>query len=103
VPALVLYAQNDQTITPDLMACVYRRLSEDHLDYQTCFESQVPGHSGTLAAKADYVADWIAQQTLGEPAPTGACAPLPTDDAGVPQIPTGDGGTWPCNPLLPDK
>jgi pimeloyl-ACP methyl ester carboxylesterase len=105
VPMLALYAQQDNTITPDLMACVYRRLTEDQMNYQTCYvtDPKAMGHAGSLAAKGDYVADWIAQQTLGAPAPNETCWPLATNDAGTPQIPGPDGGAVACNGLLPDK
>lgn len=103
VPTLVLYATGDTTITPDLMACVYDRLSADKINYQTCYVTDSSGHSGAIASKADYVADWIAQQTLGAPAPSETCTPLPTDDAGTPQLGNGDGGTVSCNALLPSK
>jgi len=103
VPTLVLYATGDTTISPDLMACVYDRLSADKINYQTCYVTDSSGHSGSIASKADYVADWLAQQTMGAPAPTETCTPLPTDDAGTPQLGDGDGGTVACNALLPSK
>jgi len=57
------------------------------------------GHSGSVAENSDYVADWIAQQTLGGPAPTETCGALTANAQGVPQL-EDDAGAVPCNDLL---
>jgi pimeloyl-ACP methyl ester carboxylesterase len=99
-PLLVWYADNDQTITPDLAACTFDRLAADKANFNVCYASEPIGHAGLLGAKSEYVADWIAAQTLDAQAPA-ACPGLSKDEAGVPQIPMGDGGFWACNPLIP--
>jgi pimeloyl-ACP methyl ester carboxylesterase len=99
-PLLVWYANNDQTITPDLAACTFDRLSADHANYNVCYDSDPIGHAGILGAHSGYVADWIAAKTLGGQAPA-ACPGLSENDAGVPKIPMNDGGFWACNPLIP--
>jgi pimeloyl-ACP methyl ester carboxylesterase len=98
VPMLVLYAANDTTIPPDLMQCVFDRLSSDGTNYNLCYDSNPVGHTGVVAEKADHVADWIAAQTLGETPPS-ACAPLATSDAGVPLLADDAGTLIPCNAL----
>ncbi len=98
VPILLLYGDADETITPDLMACVMDRLSADGANYRLCYDADPVGHSGILAARADTVADWIAAQTLGGTAPT-ACPPVPADEAGVPLLTDDAGAPIPCNPL----
>ena len=61
-PVLVVYANDDTTITPDVMQCVYNRLSVDQAAYEVCYDPNPVGHSGSVSENADYVADWIAQQ-----------------------------------------
>ncbi|HEY3816740.1 MAG TPA: alpha/beta fold hydrolase [Polyangiaceae bacterium] len=99
VPILVEYANDDTTITPDVMQCVFNRLSSDGTNYKVCYDTSPVGHSGSVAENSDYVADWIAQQTLNGPAPTETCTALDTNEGGVPQL-EGDGGAIPCNDLL---
>lgn len=72
VPTLVLYGGADTTIPPARMRCGLDRLKSDGVNMTSCYEA-TETHGGILNAKADYVADWIASQTLGAPAPT-ACA-----------------------------
>ena len=72
VPTLVLYGGADTTIAPNRMRCGLDRLTSDGVKLSSCYEAG-EDHGGILNAKADYVADWIASQTLGEAAPT-ACA-----------------------------
>ena len=98
-PILVEYANDDTTITPDAMQCVFDRLTGDGTNFKVCYDTSPLGHSGVVAAHSDYVSDWIAQQTLGGPAPTGTCGALGDNDAGIPQL-EGDAGAIPCNPLL---
>lgn len=100
VPILVWYANNDTTITPDGMQCVFNRLSSDNTNYKVCYDTNPVGHGGTPAVDNNYVVDWAAQQTLGDPAPTQSCAPLPKDDAGVPQLTDDAGNFIPCNSLV---
>jgi hypothetical protein len=50
------------------------------------------------------VADWVAQKTLGGPAPAaGHCTALAANDAGVPQIVDGTGKPVACNQLLSNQ
>jgi len=99
-PILVVYANDDTTITPDVMECVYKRLSTDGANYRVCYDPNPVGHSGSVSENSDYVADWIAQQTLGGPAPTEACEALGDNDSGVPQLTSGDAAPIACNSLL---
>lgn len=95
-PLLVLYAKDDFTVTPDLAVCAFDRLTADQMNYKVCYRSQSFGHNGIVSATADYVADWIAAQTLGE-TPPAACAlgrDAIVDDAGAPVT---------CNPLMPKQ
>ena len=103
VPILVWYANGDTTITPDAMQCVFNRLSSDSASYKVCYDTRPIGHSGPPAEDTNYVADWIAQQTLGKPAPTEACASIPDNDAGVPQLTDDAGAPIPCNDLLSNQ
>jgi alpha-beta hydrolase superfamily lysophospholipase len=83
VPLLIEYGAMDQTIPPDDMACATDRLVSDNVAFQFCVSPDT-GHEAILREQASYVADWIAAQTLGEPAPA-PCATSNTisDDAGV--------------------
>lgn len=94
VPLFVTYGGNDQTITPDLMACVFDKLKADGANYKVCY---VPGegHNTVVAVKADAMNDWIAATAMGQgTAPT--CA---IDEKGL----VDDGGApIPCNSLLPN-
>jgi pimeloyl-ACP methyl ester carboxylesterase len=88
VPVLVEYGLLDQTLPPRLMACATDRLTSDQVHYSFCTSPDV-GHQTVIRQQASYVADWIASQTLGEPAP----APCPTsntiaDDAGLVSCPS---------------
>ncbi len=83
-PILVEYANDDTTITPDVMQCVFNRLSSDTASYKVCYDTNPVGHSGSVSYNSDYVADWIAQQTLGGPAPTETCTALAANGGGVP-------------------
>jgi predicted esterase len=103
VPILVFYANDDTTITPDGMQCVYDRLSADGANYRVCYETNPVGHSGVVSNDADYVADWLAEQTLGAPGPTETCTALATNDAGVPQLTDPAGNPIACNSLLPTE
>ena len=85
VPILVEYGANDTTIDPTRMACVTDRLKSDSVQYTFCLDPSL-GHGGVVRAHADYVADWIAAQTLGAAAPA-ACALTDknlVDDSGAP-------------------
>jgi hypothetical protein len=73
---------------------VWKRLSADGANYQTCL---LPGgsHSGILGTAGAYVSDWIAARTLGEPEPGSICSKQAlVDTNGQPVI---------CNPLLPSQ
>ncbi|HEX3346252.1 MAG TPA: alpha/beta hydrolase [Polyangiaceae bacterium] len=98
-PILVEYANDDTTITPDVMQCVFNRLTSDTASYQVCYDTNPVGHSGSVSENSDYVADWIAHETLGGPAPTETCGALTANAQGVPQLES-EGGAVPCNDLL---
>jgi hypothetical protein len=103
VPILSIYGTADETITPDLAACVFNRYKTDQVNVSVCM---VPTgtHGSTLDIEADYVDRWIASLTLGAAAP----APcqynqnnLVANEAGV-LDPGDDAGTpIPCNSLVP--
>jgi alpha-beta hydrolase superfamily lysophospholipase len=99
-PIVVVYANDDTTITPDAMQCVFNRLTADSTAYKVCYDPNPVGHSGSVSDNSDYVADWIAQQTLGGAAPTEPCAALSDNDGGVPQLEDEGGAPIPCNQLL---
>jgi alpha-beta hydrolase superfamily lysophospholipase len=100
VPILVMYANDDTTLTPDTIQCAFDRLSSDDASYSVCYDSNPVGHSGVVSVDSNYVADWIAQQALGAAAPTETCGVLAKNDGGVPQLIGPDGGPVDCNPLL---
>jgi hypothetical protein len=100
VPILVMYANQDKTLTPDTIQCVFNRLSSDNAAYSVCYDPQPDGHNGVVSINSNYVADWIAQQTLGGGAPTETCTQLTKNDAGVPQLLDEGGAPIDCNPLL---
>jgi pimeloyl-ACP methyl ester carboxylesterase len=84
-PLLVLYGGEDTTISNGLARCVFDRLTSDNANYKVCFEPTAD-HGGIVRVRADYVNDWLANLTLGAPAPT-ACPEDQTDlvtDAGTP-------------------
>ena len=99
-PILVEYAFDDTTLTPDLAQCAFNRLSTDAVNYTVCYDPKPVGHSGSVAAHADYVADWIAQQTLGGGAPTEGCTVLASMGGAPPQILDDGGAPVPCNSLV---
>ena len=103
VPILVWYANDDVTITPDGMQCAFNRLSADGTNYQHCYDPNPVGHAGPPAVDNNYVVDWIAHETLGEPAPQENCQQLALNDAGVPQLVDDAGKPIPCNSLLPQQ
>jgi alpha-beta hydrolase superfamily lysophospholipase len=103
VPILVWYANNDTTVTPDAMQCVFNRLASDQTNYKVCYDTNPVGHTGTPAEDNNYVVDWAAQQALGDPAPTETCTPLAPNDAGVPQLVDEGGAPIPCNGLLSNQ
>ena len=88
IPILIEYGSADTTIPPPSMACVTDRLGPngDNISYSFCLTPGV-GHEGVVRAQSSYVADWLASQTMGEPAPA-PCSPGAggqlTDDAGTP-------------------
>jgi len=82
------------------MQCVFSRLSSDRAAYSVCYDPTPVGHSGVVAHNADYVADWIAERTLGAPVPSEACHALGDNDAGIPQLVDEGGAPIACDPLL---
>lgn len=102
VPILIYYADDDTTLVPDFIQCVFNRLTGDQTNYQVCYDPNPVGHSGVVAENASNVADWIASKTVGDggtPQLT-HCSTLPTSDAGVPLLPAPDGGVESCYNLL---
>jgi pimeloyl-ACP methyl ester carboxylesterase len=102
VPILIYYADNDTTLIPSYMQCVFNRLSGDQTNYQVCYDTDAVGHSGVVAANASNVVDWISSKTLpeaGAPSLT-HCTTLTTSDAGVPLLPNPSGGYETCYNLL---
>ncbi len=102
VPILIYYADNDTTLPPDWIQCVFNRLTSDQTNYQVCYDTNPVGHPGVVAENASNVVDWIVSKTVGD---AGApqlthCSTLPTSDAGVPLLPTPDGGVESCYNLL---
>jgi pimeloyl-ACP methyl ester carboxylesterase len=95
VPILSLYGLQDQTITPDLAACVFDRYQADNATYTVCVQPTA-GHSSLVAISADYVNQWIAWKTLGgaQPAACPADQSALVDDSGAP---------IPCNGLVPSN
>lgn len=93
VPILSLYGGQDQTITPDIAACVFTRYKADNANYKVCFDP-AGSHSSIVSVRADYVNDWIAARALGgaEPAACPNDESALKDDAGAP---------IPCNSILP--
>jgi pimeloyl-ACP methyl ester carboxylesterase len=87
-PILISYGGADTTLIPPLMQCVTQRLQQDNAGYSFCLDPMY-GHGGNLRAHADYAADWIGAQTLGE-TPPAACALTDqnlTSDGGVNGVP----------------
>jgi hypothetical protein len=94
VPILLLYGKDDLEVTPDVEACTVKRFMADQATFNVCYDADPVGHHGIVSAKADYVADWIAAQTLGAQAP----AQCPLNQSGV----VNDAGApIACNALIP--
>jgi pimeloyl-ACP methyl ester carboxylesterase len=74
-PIFVAYGLGDTTIPPERMRCALDRLQSDQTKLTVCVDqAAVHGGAGSIvAARGDYVADWIGSVALGEPAPA-ACA-----------------------------
>ncbi len=102
VPIALVYAAGDTTITPDLMQCVFNRLSTDGTDYQICYDTDPVGHPGSVADNADWVADWIASKTIADAGAPGAghCTSLAPNEAGVPQLLNGSGSPVKCSGFI---
>jgi pimeloyl-ACP methyl ester carboxylesterase len=84
VPILSLYGGQDQTITPDLAACVFDRYKADNAKYKVCFDP-AGTHNTIVSFRADYVNDWIAARAMGgaEPAACPNDESALKDDAGA--------------------
>jgi pimeloyl-ACP methyl ester carboxylesterase len=101
IPILLWYGNGDGTIPPVLAQCIFNRLSSDNANYKVCYDPDpAAGHSGPPAVDNNYVVDWVAQQALGDPAPTEPCQAIPPNDAGVPQLVDQEGGAVQCYPLI---
>jgi len=110
VPLLFWYANGDTTITPDDMQCALNRLAADGVSAKYCYDPNPQlgvngeGHGASVSQNADYVADWIAQQTLpGAGAPTEPCQTLAPNEAGAPQLIGSDGGPISCYAYIPSQ
>ena len=68
VPQLLLWGDQDTSNPAERVTCAIDRLKSDNAKLTLCVAPGVD-HGGIVGAKADYVADWIASKTLGEPAP----------------------------------
>jgi pimeloyl-ACP methyl ester carboxylesterase len=89
VPILVAYGMKDTTIPTARMRCALDRLKEDNTKLTVCVDPD-KDHGGIVSGKGEYVADWIGNVALGEPAPaacaanesliTDACATPPPND-----------------------
>jgi pimeloyl-ACP methyl ester carboxylesterase len=84
VPIFLAWGSGDLFITPDRMQCVVDRLNGDQVNLQTLCVAPGVNHDDIVAAKADVVADWIAQQTLGGPAPAACPLNMVVDAMGKP-------------------
>lgn len=84
-PLLVLYGGKDTAIPPSRATCGFERLKSDGANTTFCFDPDQT-HGGIVHAHADYVSDWIANLTVGAPAPAPCAADLSAlvDDAGAP-------------------
>jgi pimeloyl-ACP methyl ester carboxylesterase len=72
VPIFIAYGMKDDTLVPNRMRCAIDRLKEDKTKLTVCVDAD-PGHQTIVSTRGDYVADWIGNLALGEPAPP-ACA-----------------------------
>ncbi len=71
-PILLNYGLKDTTIPPSRMKCALDRLKQDNVKMTACVDAEQT-HGGTVSARGEYVADWIASVALGAPA-LAACA-----------------------------
>lgn len=74
VPVLLPYGAKDDIIVPAYFSCTVDRLEGDGANYKVCYSSTL-GHSDVVGATADYVNDWIAAKTMGQPEPAGCAEP----------------------------
>jgi alpha-beta hydrolase superfamily lysophospholipase len=94
VPILVAYGGMDTTIAPDRFQCAIDRLVADKASLSYCFDPAAD-HSGVVATQGGFVAEWIANKTLGKPIAASCPASAITLVA--------DGGaTVKCNPVPPN-
>jgi len=85
VPMFIAWGSADTTIPSDRVTCGIERLKTDGITPTICVDPGVD-HSDIVGTKADVVADWIAQQTLGGPAPTACPSSTITDAMGMPAM-----------------
>jgi pimeloyl-ACP methyl ester carboxylesterase len=86
VPIFFAWGGKDDTITSDRIICALDRLHGDAANVQTVCVDPNATHGGMSGAKADVVADWIAQQALGGPAPAVCPSTMVTDAMGQPAV-----------------
>lgn len=111
VPLLLWYAHNDEALPPDYMQCVLNRLAQDGVKATYCYDptsgllgGQAEGHAYAVTDNVDYVADWIAHETLPDAgAPTEPCQPIAPNDAGIPQLYDDEGGVVSCYKYIPNQ
>jgi hypothetical protein len=84
VPIFFGWGGKDDTLASDRISCALDRLRSDGANVQTLCVDPNATHGGIAGAQADVVADWIAQQTLGGPAPAACPANMITDPMGMP-------------------
>src|SRR5262249_47461719 len=74
-PSLLAYGSKDDLLVPPYRQCVVNRLAKDGVTPTLCIDPDAGhgGATGIAATRADYAVDWIANVTLGAPAPA-ACS-----------------------------
>ena len=85
VPTLLVRGGADVDIPADRFVCGTDRLTSDGASFSVCYEPTAT-HATAVTMRGDYVADWIANVALGEPAPA-ACPQNESamvDEAGAP-------------------
>jgi predicted esterase len=84
VPIFFGWGAMDDTITSDRISCALDRLHSDGANVQTVCVDPMGTHGGIAGSVGDIVADWIAQQTLGGPAPAACPGSMILDSMGMP-------------------
>jgi pimeloyl-ACP methyl ester carboxylesterase len=92
VPVLFMYGLNDTTIPGDRVTCARDTLKASGAKMEWCVDETAEhgGKNGILAKRGQYAVDWIANKTLGLPAPAAcpktesdikaSCNPIPVNE-----------------------